>query len=160
MPKKDPSALKDEKDRIEKRKLALSVANSLVTRLLEKRFLNHESAPEALTFFCEKCLSLLIKINPQGYPGLKMAGDIAGRLIEAGRLSNKDAVVRHMEDHMLTLELIASTLPPETKKEILKISSDMVLKMLETITLSGTSIPKVLGNVAENAARFLEGKED
>jgi hypothetical protein len=152
--------LTDEKDLLEKKKLSLSVANSLVLRLLEKRFLTHESAPEALTFFCEKCLSLLLTIKPVGYPCLKMAGDITGRLIEAGRLSNKDAVARHLEDHMLTLELIAATLPPEHKKEILKVSSDMVLKMLETVTLSGTSIPKVLGKAAENAARFLEGKKE
>ena len=150
--------MKDDSEYSDYKKISLGVANSLVVRLLEKRFLGHDSAPEALVFFAEKFLSLLLKANPRGYPGLKMAGDIAGRLIEAGRLSNKDAVARNVEEHLLALSSIAGALPPEHRREVLKMSVDMVLKMLETITLSGSSIPKTLERVALNAKAFLEKK--
>ena len=148
----------DEKEYEELKKISLAVSNSLTTRLLEKRFLSLANAPEALLVFAEQFLAHGTKVNPRGYPGLKMAGDIAGRLIEAGRLSKRDAVLRTVEDILLVLDSIADTLPQRHKREILKISSDMVLKMLETITLSGTSIPGTLEKTAETARLFLEKK--
>jgi hypothetical protein len=149
-----------EKDKHNLKKLSLKVAGTLTIRLLEKRFTNIENTPEIFLFFGEKCYELLESFSPEGYPALTMASNISSRLIEAGRISNKDAILRNLYDNMVTLENIAQNIPFDLRNDVLKIAVDMVLKMLETVTISTTSIPNTLQSVAKNAYLFLKDKEE
>jgi hypothetical protein len=141
------------------KKLSLGVAASVCARLLEKRFASVENAPEIVAFVAEKCLVLLKTHSPEGYPALRMAADITCRLIETKRLSNKEAAARNIRENLETLESVARTIPAEDRKDVLKPAVDMVLKLLETVTLSTTSVSPVIKKMAEKTKAFLDGGE-
>jgi hypothetical protein len=122
---------------------------------LEKRFTSANNVGEHILFFGNKCLELLETIKPQGYPCLTLASEITARLIEAGRITNGKSAVENLSQNMKTLESIKMNLKSQDSSTVLRISVDMVLKMIETVTLSVSSIPNVLADVSASSDAIL-----
>ncbi|MDR2459319.1 MAG: hypothetical protein LBE38_00845 [Deltaproteobacteria bacterium] len=135
--------------------LAFKTSKRLTLRLLEKRYVAANNVAELLEFFADKCLELLQSLKPFGYPCLTLASEITGRLIQAGRLTNKDSVAKNLSENMETLEVIKEDLKSQDVGLVLKCSVEMVLKMLETVILSTSSIPKILAEISARSDFFL-----
>jgi hypothetical protein len=86
-----------------------------------------------------------------------MAAALTGRLIERVSLYEPAAVCRSLREHTLALRGLAKGLPREHSREILSCSVTLVLKMLETRTLSGADVPRALGSVVASARALFPG---
>ncbi|MDR1165449.1 MAG: hypothetical protein LBO66_06175 [Deltaproteobacteria bacterium] len=145
-----PSALSKE-DRI----LALGVSQDLCRKLLEKRFLSARDAPAALELLGRAGLRILRAYPAPGFPCLRLAASLTGRLVERGRLSSVEAASRNLAENAAALHILAGPLPPESKRPLAQTAVDLVLKMLETVTLSSQAIPFTLKTLVESASKVL-----
>jgi hypothetical protein len=132
--------------------LSLKIAEDLTMRLLERRSISVAKVPTLISFLGKKCQDFLKSDPATGVPYLRLAASITGRLIERGSFSDQEAIAISLAENMVTLKDIGSKLPEKYCKAILGTSVNLVLKMLETKTLSISNVKSVLSTTAENAS--------
>ncbi|MDR2351919.1 MAG: hypothetical protein LBF22_01950, partial [Deltaproteobacteria bacterium] len=62
----------------------------------------------------------------------------------------------NLKDNALVLDEIARDMPLAERRAVLTASVDLLLKMLETITLSSGAIPQTLKSLANTASDILK----
>jgi hypothetical protein len=140
--------------------VSFRAAMSLTRRMLEKRFVSATDAPGLLRFFGKKAAEISRSREPLGYPAMRHAADLTGCLIERGRISGKDAVADSLSTHVRALDAVAVTLPPDRVRAVMAASTELVVKMFETVTLSAGAVPGTLLSIAAACLETLEGRTD
>jgi hypothetical protein len=132
---------------------AFQCAKDLARRMLERRHVSPSAAPGLVRFLGARAAGLCRAREPLGYPALRHATEIVGRLIERGRISDRDGAAAGLASAIGALDAAAAKLPPERVRPVMAASCEYVLKLLETVTLSAEAVP---GTLAELSAAFLD----
>lgn len=137
---------------------AFQCARDLARRMLEKRYVTAAGAPALVRFIGAEAARLCRAREPLGYPALRHATDITGRLIERGRISSRDGVARGLASALEALDAAARGLPQDRTRPVMAASCEYVLKLLETVTLSAEAVPGTLAELASAFLDVLEGR--
>jgi hypothetical protein len=127
--------------------------------MLEKRYATASAAPGLVRFIGASAARLCRAREPLGYPALRHATEITGRLIERGRISGRDGVVAGLAASLAALDNAARGISPDRTRAVMAASCEYVLKLLETVTLSAEAVPGTLAELASAFSDVLEGRE-
>jgi hypothetical protein len=136
--------------------LALKAAEDLALRLLERRVTSPGKVPGLVDRLGRHCLALLEGDPVPRLPYLRHAASLTGRLIERGSLSEPGAICQDLDENMAALKEIAASAPDGRAKEVLASTVSLVMKMLETKSLSASSVPETLRAVAASVGSLLK----
>jgi hypothetical protein len=126
--------------------------------MLEKRFVSAAAAPALVRFIGGRAAEQMRAREPLGYPALRHAADITGRLIERGRISGPDGIATGLATALDALDAAARGIPPDKVRPVMAASCEYVLKLLETVTLSAEAVPATLASLSSAFLDVLEGR--
>jgi hypothetical protein len=150
--------LPDPADETELNAVCFRCAKDLARRMLEKRFVSAQGAPDLIRSLGAAAAAHCRGREPMGYPALRHAADITGCLIERGRIASREAAEASLAALLAGLDAAARPVPQEKRKAVMAASCELTLKMIESVTLSSQAIPGTLAALASACLDVLEGR--